>query len=73
MQLALDLVQQHAQRRVELVADEVVDSFFGEIGQPEVGRKQRREQPIDNFAQRFARRHLDDRAVAPALTLGFSP
>ncbi len=27
---------------------------------------------VDDFAQRFARRHLDDRAVAPAL-LRFSP
>ena len=73
LQLPLDLVQQYAQRCVELVADEVVDSFFSEIGQPEVSRKQRREEPIDNFVERFARRHLDDRAVAPALTLGFSP
>src|ERR1700734_501274 len=32
LQLALDLMQQYPQRCVELVADEVVDSLFSEIG-----------------------------------------
>ena len=69
LQLSLDLMQQYSQRCVELVADEVVNSLFSEIGQPEMSRKQRRKEPIDNFVERFARWHLDDRAIAPAFTL----
>jgi hypothetical protein len=37
-----------------------------------MSRKQRRKEPIDKFVERFARWHLDDRAIAPAFTLGFS-
>jgi hypothetical protein len=67
LELALDLMQECPQGSVELVADEIVDSFFSEVGQTKVSRKERGEQSVDDFAQRFARGHLDDHAVAPAL------
>src|ERR1700691_4297391 len=71
-QLALDLMQEYSQRRVELVTDEVIDSFFSEVGQAEVSRKQRGEQPVHDFAQRLARRHFDNHAIAPSLVVGSS-
>src|ERR1700735_5618273 len=73
LQLALDLMQEYPQRCVELVTDEVVNPFFSEIGQPEMSWEERCEQPIDDFAQRFARRHLNDHAIAPSLVVGSSP
>ena len=73
LQLSLDLMQQYPQRCVELVAHEVVNALFSKIGQPKMSREQCREESIDDFVERFARRHLDDRAVAPALTVRFSP
>ena len=67
LQLALHLDVKLAQRRIEGLTDEVVDSLVAQIGPAKVSREQEREKPIEDCVQRFPRGHFMDALLLAAL------
>lgn len=67
LELALHLLKKRTQGRVERMSDKIVDPFFSKIGEAEMGGEKRSEEPVENLAQRLARRHLEYRFAAVAL------